>query len=577
MKRDLGKTKKIVCPYPRLLLGALFLSFLLLGDLSAVAEADERGIQESLTPALIIIEGVGTGPEEELGLHLCEKLVMNDFGITIGITPYLDKKELTGSESLVKELRELYDRYPDKTGFALQGLEHLENELRRPLPEQIHILSRAQSIFTQAFNKKFGYRLLATTLLPPYGHYESDIASAARQAGIKVIMGGEINGRKGYTLLEHGVAQIHLDDKAGIIADWESLKIRSPVEFIRSTTDALKGSSSEDPLVMIINVGILYNELGTENAKRYIDTLIPLLDQLRQREKLKFMTSAEFYRKFIGGKQYVVLRLDDYQTPYKKDLFEETVDWITELDVPLVISIIPHGGDKLSEDPEAIAYLNSMLETGLIEVALHGYDHIEEGEFTLSLSEQIRVLREALAESEKILYHDEIFSLVPPYNRSNEFTSKAIKTVNKEGHRVQLFSSGFYDGRYSDKCMFGFDPQGIYHLSRTIDPVKSWKPPYPLYSVEEILAAIGYDDAVLNIHPLILETKEERNIILEVIKRLRDRPNVEFVTLSGFYSNIDPSLGVHWRPEYTLKQVPKAQGVSSPVILLLMAIILAII
>lgn len=572
MKRDFGKTKRMVCSYPCLLLGALFLSLLLLGNLSAGAEVEERDTQESLTPALIIIEGVGTGPEEELGLYLSQKLVMNDFGITVGITPYLDEKELTGSEYLVEKLRELYDRYPDKTGFALQGLEHLENELRRPLPEQIHILSRAQSIFTQAFNKKFGYRLLATTLLPPYGHYESDIAIAARQAGIKVIIGGEINGRKGYTLLEHGVAQIHPDDKAGIIADWESLKIRSPVEFIRSTTDALRGSSLEDPLVMIINVGILYNELGIENAKRYIDTLIPLLDQLRQREKLKFMTSAEFYRKFIGGKQYVVLRLDDYQTPYKKELFEETVDWITELDVPLVISIIPHAVDKLSEDPEAIVYLNSMLETGLIEVALHGYDHIEEGEFTLSLSEQIRVLREALAESEKILYDDEIFSLVPPHNRSNEFTSKAIETVNKEGHRVQVFSSGI-----SDQYLFGFDPEGIYHLSRTVDPVKSWKLPYPLHSVEEILAAIGHDDAVLNLHPYTIRTQEERNIILEVIKRLRDRPNVEFVTLSGFYSNIDPSLGVHWRPEYTLKQVPKAQGASSPVIFLLMAIILAII
>ena len=570
MKRNSVKTKKVACPYSCFLLGALVLSLVLLGNLSAVAGVDERDTEESLTPALIIIEGVGTSPEGEVGLDLSRKLVMNDFGITVGITPYLDQKELTGSEYLVEELRDLYDRYPDKIGFALQGLEHLENELNRPLPEQVHILSRAQSIFTQAFNKKFGYGLLATTLLPPYGHYGTDTASAARQAGIKIIIGSEVNGREGYAMLEHGVAQIHPDDNAGIIADWESLEIRSPVELIRSTTGALKGSSLEDPLVMIINVGILYNELGVQDTKSYIDTLIPLLVQLREREELEFMTSAEFYRKFVGGKQYVVLRLDDYQSPYKKGLFEETVDWITQLGVPLVISIIPHAVDKLSEDPEAVTYLNSVLETGLVEVALHGYDHREEGEFTLSLSEQIQLLREALAESKNTLYYDEIFSLVPPNNRSNDFTSKAIETVNEEGHGVQVFSSGI-----SDKYLFGFDLEGIYHVSRTIDPVKSWELPYPLYSADEITAAIGYDDAVLNLHPYTLRTQEGRSIILEVIKQLKEKPNVEFVTLREFYSNVDPTLGVHWRPEYTLKPVSEAQGVSSSLIFLLMALILA--
>jgi len=570
MKRNSVKTRKVTCSYSCFLLGALVLSLVLLGNLSAVAGVDERDTAESLTPALIIIEGVGASPEGEVGLDLSRKLVMNDFGITVGITPYLDQKELTGSDYLANELRELYDSCPDKIGFALQGLEHLENELNRPLPEQIHILSRAQSIFTQAFNNNFGYRLLATTLLPPYGHYGADIASAARQAGIKIIIGSEVNGREGYTLLEHGVVQIHPDDRTGIIADWESLRIRSPVELIKSTTRALRGSSLEDPLVMIINVGILYNELGTTDAKRYVDTLIPLLDQLRQREKLEFMTSAEFYRRFLEGKQYVVLRLDDYQTPYKKDLFEETVDWITQLGVPQVISIIPHAVDKLSEDPEAVVYLNSMLEKGLVEVALHGYDHREEGEFTLSLGEQTQLLREALAESRKTLYHEEIFSLVPPHNRSNDFTSKAIETVNEEGHGVQVFSSGI-----SDKYLFGFDPEGIYHVSRTIDPVKSWKVPYPLYSAEEIMAAIGYDDAVLNLHPYTLRTQEGRSIILQVIKQLKERPNVEFVTLREFYSNVDPTLGVHWRPEYALKPVSEGGGVSSSLILLLMALILA--
>ena len=286
MKEDLAKVKKIVGSYPYLLFATLFLSVLLLASLPGTAQPNERNSEESFVPALIIVEG-GIGAGEEIGLYLSQKLAVNDFAVTIGITPYLGKKELTASDSLVRKLRELYDRYPEKISFALQGLEHLENELKKPLPEQIHILSRAQSIFTQAFNRDLqNYLLLATTLIPPYGQYNSDIAVAARQAGIKVIIGGEINVSKGYALLECDVAEIHPDNEASMIADWQSLKIKSPEELIKSMTVALRESSSENPLVMIINPGILYNQLGTENAKRNIDTLISLLDQLRQREKV---------------------------------------------------------------------------------------------------------------------------------------------------------------------------------------------------------------------------------------------------------------------------------------------------
>jgi len=543
LKKNSNKIKRIIYPHLYLLLAISVLNLFVLTSFSIPASSDTKNAENNSASVLVIIEGVEKGPGEEVSLHLCEKLVINDFAITVAIIPYLNKKELTGSDSLVKKLRELYNRYPEKISFALEGLEHIKNELDKPLSEQINILSRAQSIFSQAFNKNFGgYRLLANALLPSYGQYNSDTIIAARQTGIKVIIGSKFNNSQGYTLLECDVAEIHPDNEASMVANWQPLKIKSPQELIKSMADALKKFSPGNPLVMIINAGILYNQLGKEGAKKYIDTLISLLGQIKEREKLRFMTSSEFYRKFIGGKQYIVLRLDDYQTPFKKELFEKVVNRITELNVPLTISIIPHKGAKLSEDPEAINYLNSMVEKGLIEVALHGYDHREGGEFTLSLNDQMQILRKALEESKKILSYDEIFSVVAPYDASNEFTSKAIKAVNKDGHNVRVFSSGFFGEKYSDKYMFGFDPEGIYHISRTIDPIKSWEPPYTLYSVEEILAAIGYDDAVLNIHPFRLETEERQNIILEVIKRLKKRPNIEFVTLRDFYFNINPTL-----------------------------------
>ena len=545
MKKSFAKIKKVVCQSRCLVLILIFLNLFLLSALSAVPQLDGKNFRENLTPVIIVVEG-GTGAGEEIGLYLSQELVMNDFAVTVGITPYLDKKVLTSSNSQVKELRNLYNLYPEKISFALQGLEHVENELEGPLSEQIDTLSRAQSIFTQAFNRDpHDYLLAATTLLPLYGQYNRDTVAAARQAGIKVVIGGDTSGSKGYALLEYDVAEIPSDSKASMISDWRSLRIRSPKELIESINDAIKESFPENPLVMTINAGILYNQLGMENAKSYIDTLISLLEKARQREQLESMTSAEYYRRFIRGKQYIVLRLDDYQTPWKKDLFEKVVDRIVELNVPLTISIIPYLGDRLSEDPEAVNYLNSILEKGLAEVALHGYDHRKGGEFTLPLEEQIGILRDALAESERILSYDEVFSLVPPHNASNEFTSKAIRTVNKEGQRVRVISSGIVD-----EYMFGFDRQGIYHFSRTIDTMKSYSPPYSPYSVEEILAAIGYDDAVLNIHAWSLATQEKQDIILQVIKRLKERPNVEFITLRDFYFSIDPILRlplVAWR------------------------------
>ncbi len=530
------RIKRIISLYPYLLFTTLFLGIFLLVSLPSPAQLDEKDSRDSFIPALIIIEG-GAGSAEEVGLYLSQKLVINDFGVTIGIIPYLNQKELTSSDSQVKELRNLYNLYPERISFALQGLEHIENELEGPLSEQIDTLSRAQSIFTQAFNQdQYGYFLLATTLLP-YGQYNSDIAAAARQAGIKMIIGNRDNNSNSYSLLECDVAEIHADNEASMITDWDSLRIKSPEEFIESINDAIKESFLENPLVIIINAGILHNQLGTENAKRYVDTLIPLLDEVRQREKVEFITSAEYYDRFVGGKQYIVLRLDDYQTSYGRWLFEEVINRMAELDVPLTIGIIPNAADRSSEDHQAIEYLNSMLEKGLIEVALNIYSNREDGEFTLSLSEQTDILRKALAESEKILSYDEMFSLVPPHNASNEFTLKAIRTVNEEGHRLRVISSDI-----EDKYMFGFDPQGIYHISRTISPLKSYSPPYSLYSVEEILANIGHDDAVLNIHPWNLEEEEKQDTIIEVIKHLKERPNVEFVTLRDFYFNIDPTL-----------------------------------
>ena len=538
MKKGFAKIKKIVCQSRYLVSIFISLNLVLLASLSAIPQVDEKDFRENSTPVIIVVEG-GTGAGEEIGLYLSQKLVINDFAVTVGVTPYLNKKELTAYDPLVKELRNLHNLYPERISFALQGLEYIENEFEGPLSEQINTLSRAQSIFTQAFNQdQYGYFLLATTLLP-YGQYNADIAAAARQAGIKMIIGNKANDSNSYSLLECDVVEIHADSEASMIADRDSLRIRSPEEFIESVSNLTKESFPESPLVIIINAGILHSQLGTEKARGYADHLINLLERLREREEIQFITSAEYYNRFVGGKQYIVLRLDDYRISRGKWLFKKVVNRITELDVPLTIGIIPSAADRLSKDHQDTEYLNSMLDKGSIEVAINIYGNREDGESTLSLSEQTDILRDALLQSEKIILHDQLFSVIHPYDESNEFISQAIETINRKGQGVRVISSGIVD-----KYMFGFDPQGIYHISRTISPIKSYSSPYSLYSVEEILAMIGHDDAVLDIHPWSLAIQQDQDIIIEVIERLKGRPNVEFVTLRDFSFNMDPLLRV---------------------------------
>lgn len=549
MKRNFLNTKGIVSPSSPGLVLTLLVGLLALAHLWVGPKATANNDEARLTPVLILVEGVGKGPGEEVSLYLSEKLVMNDFAITVGIIPSARKEDLLGKELLVTKLRGLHDCYPGKISFALEGLEHLKGELNKPLPEKILLLSRAQSIFTRAFNRAHrdlhDYPLLATTLIPPYADYQPDIAAAARQAGIKVIVRSKTSPFQGYTVLECDVAEVYSDDEVGIVAHWETLEIRSPEEVTASLGDALQITSSKVPLVMTIITGVLYNALGREGAKKYIDTLTALLGEVKEREGgARFITSAEFYQEFIGGKQYIAVRLDDYQTPWTKELFEKVVSDITGLGVPVTIGIIPDArGSKLSEDSQAMDYLNDMIGKGLVEVALHGLDHGEEREFTQPLNDQIETLRDALKESDKILSYEEIFTLIPPYNASNECTPKAIGIVNREGYGIQVLSSSTFGDEYSDRYMFGFDPEGVYHISRNVDPVVSWDSDSPsLYSVEDVLAAIGYDDAVLNIHPYTLRNEKQQDSVLEVIRRLRKRPNVQFVTLRDFYLNIDPTF-----------------------------------
>lgn len=250
-----------------------------------------------LNPLFIVtIEGVVEDWAEETSLYLARKLLENNIGVTLEIIPYNENVPLRSSGNLVTELKKLYRKYPDQLEFALQGLKDQRQELEKSLKEQVRILSQAQAIFAQAFNKESDKnKIFPITLVPPYWHYNEETFQAAKLVGLKIIIAGEFQkDDQGFTLFENGIIEIKPDEEGNLVNDWARVRIR-PVKEIISSLEKIIGKSETDPLVLTINSGALFSKLGERGAERYIDQLVNALNQLPGKYDSEFTTPTGFY------------------------------------------------------------------------------------------------------------------------------------------------------------------------------------------------------------------------------------------------------------------------------------------
>ncbi len=250
-----------------------------------------------LNPLFIVtIEGVVEDWAEETSIYLARKLLENNIAVTLEIIPYNENVPLRSSSNLVTELKKLYLKYPDQLEFALQGLKDQRYELDTSLEEQVRILSQAQAIFAQAFNKESDKnKIFPITLVPPYWHYNEETFQAAKLVGLKIIIAGEFQkDDQGFTLLEDGIIEIKPDEEGNLVNDWTRVRIR-PVKEIISSLEKIIGKSETDPLVLTINSGALFLKLGEREAERYIDQLVNALNQLRGKYDAEFTTPTGFY------------------------------------------------------------------------------------------------------------------------------------------------------------------------------------------------------------------------------------------------------------------------------------------
>lgn len=250
-----------------------------------------------LNPLFIVtMEGVVEDWAEETSLYLARKLLENNIGVTLEIIPINENVSLRSSSNLVRKLKKLYLKYPDQLEFALQGLKDQRHELDTSLEEQVRILSQAQAIFAQAFNRESDKnKIFPITLVPPYWDYNEETFQAAKLVGLKIIIAGEFQkDDQGFALFEHGIIEIKPDEEGNLVNDWARVRIR-PVKEIISSLEKIMGKSETDPLVLTINSGALFLKLGERGAEGYIDQLVNALNQLRGKYDAEFTTATGFY------------------------------------------------------------------------------------------------------------------------------------------------------------------------------------------------------------------------------------------------------------------------------------------
>ncbi len=140
----------------------------------------------------------------------------------------------------------------------------------------------------------------------------------------------------------------------------------------------------------------------------------------------------------------VVFRYDDYSIGSNSEAELKIIETFGKYDFPYTFAVIPYRGNYMigesnNNDPPKIAPLNqekadillAALETGLLEVAQHGFNHqrIKNGEFSgLDFNVQLERIAKGKQLLENVL-NTKVETFVPPWNAYDDNTVKALEDL----------------------------------------------------------------------------------------------------------------------------------------------------
>ncbi|NDK09563.1 DUF2334 domain-containing protein [Candidatus Gracilibacteria bacterium] len=164
------------------------------------------------------------------------------------------------------------------------------------------------------------------------------------------------------------------------------------------------------------------------------------------------------------NKKYIILRLDDVQSYYLKELTIKMLNEGISRKMPYTVGIIPL---NLTEDPEMTRYLRQ--NKCSIEIAQHGFSHRSDIAEFEDLPESVanKKLNQGLEILNKISNH-EIITFIPPENKYSTGTVEAAKKNNFN------IISGEGDGLFDySATSFNFDTDTLNPVDVVIDASKS--------------------------------------------------------------------------------------------------------
>ncbi len=233
----------------------------------------------------------------------------------------------------------------------------------------------------------------------------------------------------------------------------------------------------------------------------------------------------------------IAFRLDDVQDYFVRSAQIDLISMFIEEEVSLTIGAI---GGFLKDDEDFIQFLNDSVKTGLIEVANHGWTHIEHSK--MSLDDQRNSILETNKNIQQLL-GVEAKTFIPPENSFNEDTLSIMREAGLTHLSGSIFTRADeppYPLKNGD-MIFHF-PQTAY-VSNVDTPSGIWT----IFPNDVVLKMIrsslkNYGFAVVVMHPVAHYDVQDGNYIynketLDSVKELLRTVKNEFKIVK--ISNID--------------------------------------
>ena len=427
---------------------------------------------------------------------ITDTLITNGIPQTIGVIPSHTSGELISDDAVMTAYLNSI-KGVSTVELALHGWQHSYYEFASlTLAQAESKISSGLAVLQAALG------VVPTTFIPPQNAYNSNTLQACVNKGLTRFSAAGYNDP--YAGQELPAGLLHLPSTVDS-QDWDrDGALKSSSAIIQECAAAL---ASREAIVLQFHFWAFGDDNGALVPANY-QILLEVIGWLKQQaaQGVTLTTIGAYGRTveppdpppvtFVGTNKTLIVRSDDAEAFFGLDLLRTVTDTVIGYGVPHTLGVIPShpSGELLSDDPDMVAYLNSIKGTTGVELALHGWQHSSYEFASLTLAEAQSKIASGLAELQSTLGIVPT-TFIPPYNAFNSNTLQACL-----GGGLTRFSAA----SYSDPAAWTESPAGLLHVPSVVD-FQDWNNNGAVKSAAQIIgeceAALALRDVVvLQIH-----------------------------------------------------------------------------